>query len=400
MTGKIFISYRRNDESGNAGRLRDLLVNRFGPERLFFDVDSIELGADFLKVIREQVAQSEVLITVIGPRWVDMRHENGPRRLDDKEDPVRIEIETALDRDKRIIPVLIGDARMPAGKELPESLKPLAMRSATRLTHERFLYDCEPLIAALSKIVGPTVEVGPRSTARAQDRIFARRAFSRPVLGVSLVIAVGLVLLIKPDTAIRLLDTIVEPAGIEFIKEFPYLTKRVSPTPAMLTYESLCRLVVDQKFGTCFIINATGFTLAPANLFDQSSTGSIFVSDMRQSYHAERLRTDRGLALVKIDGRELKSVRLSNAPLKVGDPVSVISADDSPGHFVLSSRVVATSQTDFFLNGLLASGQSGSPVFNQAGEVVAVALDSINGSTRIVPISQLGPLLPVGIQIN
>lgn len=155
MTGKIFISYRRNDESGNAGRLLDLLTNKFGAERLFFDVDNIEPGADFSKVIVEQIARSDVLVAVIGPQWIDMKDKKGRRRLDDPRDLVRVEIETALTEQKLIIPVLIGDARMPAADELPDSLGLLATRNAVRLTHDRFRTDCEKLISALGKIFPP-----------------------------------------------------------------------------------------------------------------------------------------------------------------------------------------------------------------------------------------------------
>ncbi len=127
MTGKIFISYRRTDESGHAGRLFDALQQTFGADRLFIDVDSIG--------------------------WIDSLDKQGARRLDNPKDFVRIEIEAALEKQKRVIPVLIGDAIMPTAEELPETLKPLATRNAVRVTHERFRSDSERLITALRKIV-------------------------------------------------------------------------------------------------------------------------------------------------------------------------------------------------------------------------------------------------------
>ncbi len=153
MTGKIFISYRRTDESGHAGRLFDALQQTFGADRLFIDVDSIEPGLDATEVIAQQVAQSDVLLVVIGSRWIDSLDKQGARRLDNPKDFVRIEIEAALEKQKRVIPVLIGDAIMPTAEELPETLKPLATRNAVRVTHERFRSDSERLITALRKIV-------------------------------------------------------------------------------------------------------------------------------------------------------------------------------------------------------------------------------------------------------
>jgi MFS transporter, SHS family, lactate transporter len=151
MAGKIFINYRRGDDPQAAGRLFDRLEDVFGPEHLFMDVDNIEPGLDFVRVLEEQVAQCDVLISVIGKSWIDARDETGARRLDNPDDFVRIEIESALAQDKRVIPVLVGQAAMPRADELPEPMKPLARRNAVRLTHERFRADTEALIAALQR---------------------------------------------------------------------------------------------------------------------------------------------------------------------------------------------------------------------------------------------------------
>ena len=145
----IFISYRRGDDPGNTGRLFDRLQEAFKPEQLFMDVDSIEPGLDFVHVLGEKVAQCDVLIAVIGKGWLDARDAAGARRLNNPEDFVRVEIESALNQGKRVIPVLVGEARMPQSDELPESIKPLARRNAVRLTHERFRADAEGLVKAL-----------------------------------------------------------------------------------------------------------------------------------------------------------------------------------------------------------------------------------------------------------
>jgi hypothetical protein len=63
---RIFLSYRRDDASGHAGRLYDALSARFGAENVFMDIDTIDLGADFVQVITEAVASCDVLIALLG----------------------------------------------------------------------------------------------------------------------------------------------------------------------------------------------------------------------------------------------------------------------------------------------------------------------------------------------
>jgi hypothetical protein len=102
-------------------------------------------------VLEEQVGQCDALLAVIGKGWIDARDEKGARRLDNAEDFVRIEIESALKQDKRVIPVLVGDTHMPRPEELPEAIRPLARRNAVRLSHERFRADAQGLIKALQR---------------------------------------------------------------------------------------------------------------------------------------------------------------------------------------------------------------------------------------------------------
>src|SRR5215831_14080713 len=139
MAGKIFINYRRGDDPGNTGRLFDRLQEAFQPEQLFMDVDNIAPGLDFVRVLEDQVAKCDVLLAIIGKGWIDAGDATGARRLDNPEDFVRIEIDSALKQDKRVIPVLVGDAHMPRPEELPEAIRPLARRNAVRLSHERFI---------------------------------------------------------------------------------------------------------------------------------------------------------------------------------------------------------------------------------------------------------------------
>jgi hypothetical protein len=133
MAGNIFINYRRGDDPGFTQALFSRLEQAFPPERLFMDVNNIAPGLDFVQVLNDQVARCDVLIAVIGKNWLGAADESGERRLDNPEDFVRIEIESALSQKKRVIPVLVNDAKMSRSTELPESLKSFARCNAVRL---------------------------------------------------------------------------------------------------------------------------------------------------------------------------------------------------------------------------------------------------------------------------
>jgi hypothetical protein len=146
---RIFISYRRRDSSGYAGRVADRLVKEFGDQQCFRDVEDIESGTDFVQAIENAVGSCEVLIVVIGPDWLHIKDAAGKRRLDDPRDFVRLEIETALQRDVRVIPVLVGGADMPSPEQLPPSINRLAYRQATEISDTRWDYDVGRVVATL-----------------------------------------------------------------------------------------------------------------------------------------------------------------------------------------------------------------------------------------------------------
>ena len=149
LPGRIFISYRRQETAWAAGRLDDALVQHFPAEQVFKDVDSIEPGEDFVERITAAVASCDVLLALIGPQWVTITDENGRRRLDDPKDWVRLEIETALTRKIRVIPILVDDARMPHATQLPATLAALVRRNAVEINPETF--DTKRLITAVHK---------------------------------------------------------------------------------------------------------------------------------------------------------------------------------------------------------------------------------------------------------
>lgn len=149
----IFISYRREDAEGQAGRLFDDLVQRFGDQSVFMDVAAIEPGRDFRKAIDEHVASCGVLLALIGKNWVDARDQAGRRRLDDPLDFVRLETAAALKRDIPVVPVLVQGASMPRADQLPADMADFAFRNAIELTHARWESDLTVLVKALSRYV-------------------------------------------------------------------------------------------------------------------------------------------------------------------------------------------------------------------------------------------------------
>lgn len=134
---EIFLSYRRADERGTTGRLYDHLAQAFGKEAIFYDVETIPRGVDFREYIDQTIRTCKVVLVVIGPVWATLTDAKG-RRLDQVNDPVRIEVETALRWNKKIIPVLTDDARMPAEADLPATIERLASQNASQMHNNQY----------------------------------------------------------------------------------------------------------------------------------------------------------------------------------------------------------------------------------------------------------------------
>ena len=162
--GKIFISYRREDTSGESGRLKDKLEQVFGQENIFYDVETLEAGLNFDQSIDKALSESKVLLAMIGPHWIKAADAKGDLRLQKPNDWVRKEISAALKRGLRVIPVLVNGATMPDPADLPEELQELSLKHAQEISSSRWNYDVGVLVNVLEKIIDKKPEPKPQPT--------------------------------------------------------------------------------------------------------------------------------------------------------------------------------------------------------------------------------------------
>ncbi len=154
MTGKIFISYRREDSAPHALSIAQYLERQFGGDSVFIDVDRIRAGENFVSVLNDRLGLSNVMLTIIGPNWVKTRDSSGKRRLDDPNDWVRMEVASALAKEIRVIPVLVGGAKLPKVEDLPDDLKSLVKRQAAVVGTSNFRHEMAGLAGDIGIIVG------------------------------------------------------------------------------------------------------------------------------------------------------------------------------------------------------------------------------------------------------
>lgn len=156
--GGIFVSYRRDDSGWVAGRIAERLADAFGEDRVFFDVLSIDVGLDFMEVIDQHLERCEVMVLVVGRAWAAIEDARGRRRLGAADDPHTYEVQAALDRGKRIVPVLVDGALMPEAAELPERLRPLVRRNAYPIAQTSFRVGVQDLVDRVRPLLGPRPE--------------------------------------------------------------------------------------------------------------------------------------------------------------------------------------------------------------------------------------------------
>jgi hypothetical protein len=152
----VFICYRHADALPYARLLQVNLHERFPDARVFLDLDSIEVGVDFRKVISDAISECAVVVVLIGPHWGTLADEEGRRRLDDPDDYVRLEIRTAFKRGSRVIPVLVGGGRAVRPQELPADIRKLGRLNALEMSCDhRYQYDEDRLMGVIERVLKP-----------------------------------------------------------------------------------------------------------------------------------------------------------------------------------------------------------------------------------------------------
>lgn len=145
---RLFISYRRDDAAGYAGRLEGALEQRLGRGSVFRDLQDIPPGEDFAATIRRRLADAQAVVVLIGPRWAG-GDAAGARRIDDPADFVRLEVQAALESGVRLVPVLLPGATMPPAASLPAALRGLSARNAMSIADPHWEADVDRLLAAV-----------------------------------------------------------------------------------------------------------------------------------------------------------------------------------------------------------------------------------------------------------
>lgn len=165
---KVFISYRRSDSEAASGRIADRLRHHFGAENVFRDLESIKLGVDFEDRISNAVDQSAVQLVFIGQHWLDATDEQGRRRLDQPDDPVRTEIRLALQKPIPVIPVLIDGVAFPPTEALPSDIGKLTKSNGLAVRNG---YDFEQDMSRLLARVWDYMRVAPAATGLAPEEV-------------------------------------------------------------------------------------------------------------------------------------------------------------------------------------------------------------------------------------
>lgn len=419
-TAKVFISYRRDETAGHAGRLFDRINNHFGDGvKVFMDVDSIGPGEDFVNVIQNAVGQCEILIVLIGREWLKIIDDTGKRRLDNPEDFIRLEVAAALERNIRVIPVLVQDAEMPRRDQLPEALAGLSRRNAIELSNERWAFDADRLIKVIEDLVSqrPGYQPAQSGSQPAKDDDDQKRpAWFQPwqiaALAAALVVAAGLgIWLLVPLLKGRTGNTNshdVSPSPVRTGDIVANLQPKVSPTENATSSPSppevrvgIQVVRVNLPSGDYFLgfFTSKGYIVAMVGEMFKANSATVTWSESGQEHKeaADVVGYKDWIALLKLRrGLEGRDVRTRNAnSLRVGEEVErFIDANDiTPGQVLavnatgLAERVLRTTKISF-------KGQAGAPVIDSRGRIVAMVLGGSVDDTDSLPIETIKVFFP------
>jgi uncharacterized protein YecT (DUF1311 family) len=242
---RIAISYRRSDSQDITGRIFDRLSQQYGKDTVFRDIDSIQPGIDFRTQIADALTAVDVLLVIVGPRWLG-QGDGGRVRMNNEADPVRIEVETALKRSIPIIPVLVGGMKMPEVGDLPESLKDFAFRHAVTVDGGRdFDHHIRGLTRALDRFFADGGGVPDRENVAASQAGVARppppwRAYGLAGVAVVVVLAIAGVFLVNKSNqpAVTVRPPATPPVTAAVTTPYMNSAPATAPLPAPATSEA------------------------------------------------------------------------------------------------------------------------------------------------------------------
>jgi hypothetical protein len=186
----IFISYRRGESAGYAGRLHESLERRLGDGHVFRDVDELEPGQDFVDAITARLRDCAACVVMIGQEWLLVTDRTDRRRLEQPNDYVRLEIEAALARpDLLVVPVLVEGTPMPSAEDLPDTIRALSRRHALSLRDETWDADVDRLVTALEKTIGRRTLTGDLNPISRLPRLASGTLVAWSAIAAALVVA-------------------------------------------------------------------------------------------------------------------------------------------------------------------------------------------------------------------
>ena len=383
------------------------------------DVDSIGPGEDFINVIESAVAKCEILIAVIGRNWLTIKDETGKRRLDNPEDFNRVEIAAALNRNVRVIPVLVQEAEMPRRDQLPEALASLSRRNAIELSDERWKYDVDRLIKVIEELVvqqfsdppkgsvSPVSSVGPLGTVGLPKPLKRLRPWQTALFAAALVIVAALgIWLLVPLVRNRSNTPGVNPSPVssttpaEVAKASPTETPTNSPTrPDARSAIQVVRVDLRGGFSRGFFTSRGYIVAMVGEMLKANDTTTVTWSESGREYKetADVVKFNDWIALLKLKRGLLdRDIKIRNAnSLRVGDEVErfIDQNDRTPGRVVsvnatgMKPRVLLTTKISYM-------GEAGSPVTDSQGRIVAMVLGGREDQTESLPIETIKVFFP------
>lgn len=157
---RAFLSYRRSDAEAMAQMLFYCLLNQVDGIALFRDSDTLQPGMVYADMIDQTIANCDVVLVLIGKKWLNAKHADGRLRLADADDLVRLEVASALRQSKKVFPCLLNGARMPKAEQLSPDLQAVTRLHATPLSQASFDRDVKPLVDALQQLVASAPAAG------------------------------------------------------------------------------------------------------------------------------------------------------------------------------------------------------------------------------------------------